>query len=169
MLRGLELLPMRSARTAARAGLLAPALVLALTGCKKPSDQQQAAATLREGSTPNVVLVLIDALRADRVGTYCDRGGLTPTLDAIAKEGVVFERAIAPAPWTQPSIASLFCSRYPGVHQVLNYRQVLRSTYHGEEKVAVFDDAFQTLAESLQARGYVTGAFVANPFILAVW
>ena len=115
---------------------------------------------------PNILFILIDALRADHLGGYGHLGGHSPALDAIAAEAVVFERAIAQAPWTQPSMASLFCSRYPGVHKVIDYKSALNSVYHGEERIAVFNDSFVTLVEVLQQAGYATAAFIANPFIV---
>lgn len=141
-------------------------LWIASSGCEKRSAQAPAEGPITPGPTPNIVFMMIDTLRADYLGAYGNHRQSTPTLDSIATEGVTFERAIAPAPWTQPSIASLFCSVYPGVHQVLDYRQALNSTFKGEPKVAVFSDRFDTLAESLKARGYATAGFVANPYIL---
>jgi arylsulfatase A-like enzyme len=110
---------------------------------------------------------MIDTLRADHLGIHGNPRGSSPAIDSIAAEGVTFERAIAQAPWTQPSIASLFCSLYPGAHQVLDYRQAFNATFKDAPKVAVFGDQFDTLAESLQGRGYATAGFVANPYILA--
>ena len=106
--------------------------------------------------TPNILLVMIDTLRADRVGAYGNRDGLTPHLDALATESLLFECCRAPAPWTQPSIASLFCGRYPGVHRVTDFVQAVRQTVLGQPKVVVFNDRFITLAEWLKARGYAT-------------
>jgi len=115
---------------------------------------------------PNILFILIDALRADRLGCYGHSGRHSPALDAIAAEAVVFERAIAQAPWTQPSMASLFCSYYPGAHMVMDYRKAFDSVYRGKAKITVFNDSFVTLAEVLQQAGYTTAAFVANPFII---
>jgi arylsulfatase len=143
-------------------------LLAGLTGCEPQSPTTPPAEPPPEpGPAPNIVFVLIDTLRADVMGCYGYRGGGTPNLDRIAADGVAFDRMIAQAPWTQPSMASLFCSRYPGVHKVLDYAQAFRATFEGQEKVVVFDESFDTLAESLQARGYATAAFVANPYILA--
>ena len=94
---------------------------------------------------PNIIFILIDALRADRLGSFGNTVGLSPTLDTIAEESVVFERAIAQAPWTQPSIASLFCSYHPGVHKVLDFRQAARSMNPNVPKVAVFNGSFVTV------------------------
>ena len=72
---------------------------------------------------PNIVFVMIDTLRADRLGVLGYDRDLTPTMDAIAAEGVVFEQASAAAPWTQPSIASVFTGQYPEVHEAGDYRR----------------------------------------------
>ncbi len=142
-------------------------LLIALGGCERQPAQVASSrpAPPQPGPTPNIVFLMIDTLRADQLGVYGHAGGLSPNIDAIAAEGVVFERMITQAPWTQPAIASLFCSRYPGVHKVINYRQAFQATFGNADKVVVFDDSFGTLAESLQARGYATAAFVANPYI----
>jgi arylsulfatase A-like enzyme len=112
-------------------------------------------------------MIMIDTLRADRLGAYLSPAGNTPNQDAIAAEGVTFERAITQAPWTQPAIASLFSSCYPGVHKVLDYAHAFRGAFEGTEKIAVFDDRFTTIAESLHDRGYATAGFVANVYIVA--
>ena len=101
---------------------------------------------------PNVVVVLVDTLRVDRVGMFGGGRKLTPFLDSLAPSGFVFERAYAQAPWTNPSIASLFTGRYPAQHGVVTFS-------------AALDPGEQTLAESLAADGYATGAFIANGLV----
>jgi arylsulfatase A-like enzyme len=133
---------------------LIAALLSAVGACKTAADR------------PNVILIVIDTLRADRLGAYGDASGHTPELDAIAAEGITFDRALAQAPWTQPSMASLFCGCNPAVHQVLDYRFALTSSTGAAPKVELLDTGFQTLAESLHDAGYQTAAFVANPFVL---
>lgn len=100
----------------------------------------------------NVLLITIDTLRVDRVGAY-GGGALTPTIDALAADGVKFERAYAHAAMTLPSHASILTGRRPPSHQVRN-----NGTYRlpaGE----------MTLAERLTAAGYHAGAFVGS-FVL---
>jgi Sulfatase len=67
---------------------------------------------------PNVSFIVIDTLRADRLGAYGNQRGLTPFLDEPAEKGVVFENTYAPSSWTMPSVASLFTSRLPSQHRV---------------------------------------------------
>ena len=94
--------------------------------------------------------MLVDTLRADHLGAYGNRGGNSPTFDALAAEGIVFERVIAPAPWTQPAVASLFSAVYPGVHRVLSYELAVDGAVFDRPRVAVFDERFATLAEALR-------------------
>ncbi len=104
----------------------------------------------RSGSgVERVVLVTIDTLRADRLGSYGDLGARTPVLDQLAAQGVRFENAIAPVPLTLPSHTSLMTGQQPPAH--------------GVRHNSVFAVAPDTplLAESLREAGYTTAAFVA--------
>jgi arylsulfatase A-like enzyme len=98
-------------------------------------------------SRPNVVLIVVDTLRADHVGAY---GGAvaTPAMDAIAEGGARFDAAYAHAPMTAPSHASMFTGLMPRQHGLLN---------NGRR----FDPPGETLAEVLRAAGYQTAAFVS--------
>ena len=101
----------------------------------------------------NVLLVTIDTLRADRVGAYGSRAGLTPTLDRLAAEGVRIDRAYAHVPLTLPSHTTLMTGALPftnGVRDNGSFR---------------FDGQRPTLATALKGAGYRTGAFVAS-FVL---
>jgi len=68
----------------------------------------------------NLLLVTIDTLRADRLGCYGYSQIETPNLDQLARRGVLFENAVAPAPLTAPSHASMMTGVYPTVHKVRN-------------------------------------------------
>jgi hypothetical protein len=97
---------------------------------------------------PNVLLIVLDTVRAGSLSLYGYQRPTTPNLSRLAQNGVLFERAIAPAPWTLPSHASMFTGRWP--HEL--------ST--GWTKP--LDDTYPTLAEILSAHGYVSAGFVAN-------
>lgn len=141
--------------------------LLAIAGCDRAPDSSGSPAILPHGARlPDIVFLLIDTLRADRLGVYGHKGELTPSYDALAREGVVFERCFSVAPWTLPSTASLFTGYYPGVHKATDYREV-ESARKDRRAVSVLSDDFQTLAEILHAAGYQTAAFVANPFLQA--
>ncbi|MFO0695657.1 MAG: sulfatase-like hydrolase/transferase [Polyangiales bacterium] len=90
----------------------------------------------------HVLLVTIDALRADHLGTYGYGRGLSPNLDAFAREGVVFERAYAAAPHSSYSLCSLQTSEY--IHEVVDLRLPLPE---------------ETMASVLGDVGYHTAAF----------
>jgi len=141
-------------------------LSAALCGCEEDAATDGAPPPPRIGPTPNIVFILIDTLRSDMLGSHGNLRRSTPALDAIAAEGVDFARAVTAAPWTQPAVASLFCSRYPGAHGVLDYRLPLKAVHTKDQPVvAVMDEGLFTLAECLQKRGYATAGFSANPFI----
>ncbi len=106
---------------------------------------------------PNVVLIIIDTLRADKLGAYGHPEAVSPELDAIARDGVLFERVLAQSSWTRPSVGSLLTSRYP------------RSLGLYDERDQAFADRFQTLAEVLKANGYKTFGLTANPNINSVF
>lgn len=144
------------------------ALVLCTGGCERSPARPEVRSTTPQPARPNIIFVLVDTLRADRVGVYGRRlPSLTPTIDEVAAEGVTFERAIAQAPWTQPSIASMFTSYNPSVHQVFSYEAAaVELSPYEHHTVTVLADEFQTLAECLKAGGYVTAGSVANPVIL---
>jgi arylsulfatase A-like enzyme len=99
-----------------------------------------------------VVLIVVDTLRADRLGAYGNKRGLTPFLDSLAGRGTVFRRVVAPSSWTNPSVASLLTSRYQSQHGIVSFASKL-----AESEV--------TLPEVLHDRGYVTGAFTANALL----
>jgi len=95
----------------------------------------------------NILVITVDTTRADFVGAYGAALGVTPRLDALALQGVVFENAYAPMPQTLPSHSTLFTGLDPRQHLTLE------NTYQ-------LDSEFRTLAELAQERGYATGAFV---------
>jgi arylsulfatase len=105
------------------------------------------------GKTQAVVLIVIDTLRADHLGSYGYAPASTPHLDALAARGVRFSRAMTPVPVTLPAIASLFTGRYPYHHGVRdNERYVMSPDEH-------------TLAERFKKAGWRTGSVVASAII----
>jgi arylsulfatase A-like enzyme len=102
-----------------------------------------------ETRPPNILVIVVDTLRADRLGAYGNPNGLTPFLDELAQRGTVFVNAYASASWTVPSVASLMTSRYSAQHHVVGFGSRLA------------DDEF-TFAEALQPLRYLSGGFSAN-------
>jgi arylsulfatase A-like enzyme len=105
---------------------------------------------------PNVLVVVIDTLRADRLGVYGNTRGLTPFLDGLAARGTLFEHAYAVSSWTIPSVASFFTSRYPTQHHVVTFFS----------RIA---DSEVTVAERLHEGGWTGGCFSANPNLRKDW
>jgi arylsulfatase A-like enzyme len=108
------------------------------------------------GRRPNVVLIVVDTLRADHLGCYGYSRPTTPAIDALAAGALRFEHAYAQAPWTTPSVAAILTSRFPaelGIHEAPDR----------------LDDRFATLAETLRAAGYRTGAVISHFFIGKEW
>ena len=117
------------------------AIVLILAACYSGADSPS--------RPPNVLVIVADTLRADRLGSYGNTRGLTPFLDELATRGVVFANAYAPSSWTSPSVASLFTSRYPSQHRVVSYESVLA-------------DSELTVAEELSALGFRSAGVAGN-------
>ncbi|MCP4427706.1 MAG: sulfatase-like hydrolase/transferase, partial [Chloroflexi bacterium] len=92
---------------------------------------------------PNILLLVMDAGRADRLSCYGYDHLTTPNMDRIAKEGVLYEQAISPAVWTVPSHASLFTGMYPSGHGLKGRNLKLRSD-------------IPTMAGYLGEQGYAT-------------
>ena len=122
-----------------------------------------------EERPPNLLLVTIDTLRADRLGAYGGEPGLTPNLDALARDGILFRNAVAPSPWTLPSVASLFTSLYPSVHGAVQSSNAMQSQTPGFQPTSMLDEGFETLAETLQRAGFRTGGFVRGAYPGAVF
>jgi len=127
-------------------------LVLVLAGTVLGRDylkeRREAACALPPNGSPNVLLIVLDTVRADRLSLYGYQRTTSPTLERLAKRGILFEGARAPAPWTLASHASFFTGHWP--HELdVQWMTPLRGD-------------FPTLAEYLGSHGYATAGFVAN-------
>jgi arylsulfatase A-like enzyme len=98
---------------------------------------------------PNVLLIVLDTVRAKSLGAYGNTRGTSPFLDALGHSGVRFAQAFAPAPWTTPTHASLMTGLWP-TELHLDWNRTL-------------DDREPTVAEVLRRAGYLTAGFVGNP------
>jgi arylsulfatase A-like enzyme len=106
----------------------------------------------RTDRPPNVVLYVVDALRAADLSCYGSQWETSPFLDQLASRGVLFENCAANCSWTKPSVTSLLTSLSPQVHG-------LGSRSHGD----ALPSTVVTLQRSLGEAGYLTGSFSANP------
>ncbi|MDX2161646.1 MAG: sulfatase [bacterium] len=103
-------------------------------------------------SRPNLLLIILDTLRRDRLSIYGNARPTSPHFDAFAADHALFERAVAPAQWTIPAHGSLFTGLYPGAHGLTQANGTLNGLN-------------PTLAEILAASGYHTTAFCNNPLV----
>ncbi len=116
---------------------------------------QASAAEPREvsGPRPNVIVYLVDTLRADHLGCYGyerAEGPVSPEIDAFAGRATLFENSVANTSWTRPAVATIFSGMWPAAHHVNRTKDQL-----APQTI--------TLAEVLRDAGYETGGFVANP------
>lgn len=145
----------RPARSAAMRRLIAGALIIvglfvAVERWRDAGRRHQAPvpAAAPLANAPNVLLIVLDTVRADALSAYGAARNTSPHLARLAQEGVRFEHARAAAPWTLASIASMLTGRWPYELPV------------GPQ--SALDGAHATLAEYLASRGYATGGFTAN-------
>jgi hypothetical protein len=137
----------RIPRSVTRALLAACAALVGLA-CDDGSSLWDPAAS--SADPPNIVIYLVDTLRADAVGAYGNASAHTPAVDALARDGVVFEDAQAPSSWTRPSVASLLTGLHPRRHRT-------------ESRLDALPAEVSTLAERLAAQGYNTAFITTNP------
>jgi arylsulfatase A-like enzyme len=97
---------------------------------------------------PNVILLILDTVRAANLSVYGYERATTPVLEQFAREGTTFESAISTAPWTAPSHSSMLTGRYP--------------FHNGNTYLAPMADSMTTVTEVFRAHGYATGAFMGN-------
>jgi arylsulfatase A-like enzyme len=126
-----------------------------------------AAAGERDASKPmaNVLIIMVDTLRPDRMSAYGYERPTTPTVEMLAEDAIVFERAFAQAPWTKPSVASLFTGLYPRQHGVASADwtdTVDRET----TRVDTLPPGVTTIAEVLSNVGYSTFAVGSNHHLI---
>lgn len=127
----------------ATALLFAIAFAAAFAGCSKAP-----------AARPDVALIVIDTLRADRLGAYGYARPTSPTIDRLAAEGLVYEHASATAPFTMPSVAALMTGRFAdrvGVH-----------SHSAKDRLTTES---KTIAELAGDVGYFTAAVVSNPWL----
>ncbi len=137
--------PQRGGALDTRAVVLAAAL-LALGGCRGGAPLLK--------TEPNLLLVVVDTLRADRLGSYGYAAPTSPNIDAFASDAVVYTDAVSPAPFTMPAMAAMLTGHYPDRTGVVNHARSF-----------ILDTPIATLAERLRRAGYDSAAVVANPWL----
>ena len=147
----------RVLRTARRLfSVLVPIVVLLILAIHILNRKETESAALGQPAAPqgasNVLIIVMDTVRADHLSALGYNRSTTPNLDRLASRGVLFENAISTSSWTLPAHASILTGRYPFEHGA-------------EEKI--YDGRYPTLPEAFRMRGYRTGAFSANTYYFA--
>ena len=109
---------------------------------------------------PNIILLTIDALRADHLSCYGYPVQTSPNIDRLAAESVQFKHAVSTAPWTFPAFSAIHTSMYPSELGVSAFNVPLPQIYQQR-----LDPLRVTLAETLHDQGYRTQAIVTNPWL----
>jgi arylsulfatase A-like enzyme len=120
---------------------LAAGLALGLPGCSRTAPAPR----------PNVLLIVVDALRADHLGAYGYARPTSPVFDAMANRATLFTRAHSTTSWTNPAVESLFTGEHPRILEPGAAQFILPNT--------------RTLAAAFRDAGYRTGAIIANPVL----
>ena len=134
-------------------------LLTLLLACSDPSPPLPAAAP---PDPPDIVLVIVDTLRADHLGFAGHSRATSPNMDALAASGATFTRAYSQSGWTLASVSSLLTGLLP--HEHLAVRDSVERDRYG-----VLSPDTVTLAEALRTAGYATGAVVNNAFLAPVF
>ena len=129
------------------------------------------AGIIAAGTRPDIILITVDALRADHLGVYGYGRPTSPNLDALARESAVIRDHIAQAPYTKASMASLFTGRFPSTHKTYTVSASFSAAMTGrvESKLPVtdiLDEKLWTLPTALSSVGYATIGLTTNPFLL---
>jgi len=130
-----------------------PPEILAGFGGLRLERAYERARTRSAPETPNVILVVMDTLRADRLACYGSGRPTSPHLDVLAQRGTLFEQAYSVSSWTWPATASLLTGLTPMEHGLVN------------EGSSFLLEAAETLAEGFQQAGLTTAAWSANPIV----
>ncbi len=141
---------MRRVRAIALVGVLSLGLAGLAAGARHRFGEpgRLAALPTPAADAPNIVLLIMDTVRAANMSLYGYARATTPVLDALAHESTVFDWAFSAAPWTAPSHASMMTGVWP--------------SEAGADFLGPMHDSLPTVAEQLAKRGYASGGFMAN-------
>ncbi|MGH9322566.1 MAG: sulfatase [Vicinamibacteria bacterium] len=139
--------------------------VVAISSCRRPLEK------------PNVVIITLDTTRRDRLGFHGYVRETSPSLDDLAAQSLVFDRAIAASSWTLPSHASIFTGKFPASHGArydtegpLRLTQAISGPEEWSHyRASGLSPEETTLAELLEGSGYRTGAIVGGPWMKRVF
>ncbi len=127
-----------------------------LAGCTEPSGIDE--------SPPNIVLIVIDTLRADSIELDESSPPITPTMRGLADEGVWFDEAFTHTTWTKPAVATIFTSLFPSQHGILTTPEIRKRNRKYYSKVLIPE--VETIAERLKEGGYETAGIITQTYML---
>ncbi len=137
--------------------------VLSTAGCGGESG------TSSRASNPNVIVVVIDTLRADALPLYGNSRNTSPFLSRVAESGVVFDTAWSVSSWTAPATASILTSLHPFQHHVEKGYRAYQQHQSGDNEQTIslsrIPDSIETIAEAFHRQGYATFGIADNPNI----
>ena len=144
------------------------AIVLLSTGWLACGDGEGAGTKAENFDPPNIVVVLVDTLRADHTSVYGYARNTTPNLARIADVGLLARQHFSNAPWTKPSVGSILTGAHPSAHgsrtgqfeQVQKYKELVAAGK--PPMIEILAERLETLPEKLRDAGYRTAAFLSN-------
>lgn len=170
-----------------KAGLIMLPFILVLLIFTFPLTQKNQLNKTKEikstpGTTPNIILITMDTVRADHLSCYGYQRLTTPNVDQLAREGVLYKNAYSTTSWTLPSHASIFTGRYPskhGAHYNPNFKNIAEATYE-QKQGFTFDDLINqsifklsegniTLAKIFSERGYRTAGIIGGLYASSIF
>ncbi len=134
------------------------------SGNKNSAEKNLTQKVNKTAAKPNILFIVVDTLRADSLSCYGYEKIKTPNIDSLAHNGVLFEHAISQAPWTLPSMASLFTSFYPSVHNG-EKRRTSKTPNIPSTSYSKINGNITWLPEILKNAGYQAQAFIVNPVL----
>lgn len=109
----------------------------------------------REKKPKNLILIVVDAMRADHLGLYNYHRNTTPNIDSLASNAIVCQNAYSQSNWTCPSMASFFTGTYPIVHKIYNSPEKIRNRF------SVLPENLTTIPEALKTKNLYTAAITS--------
>ncbi len=110
----------------------------------------------------NIIVIAVDALQAKHTSYMGYNRKTTPYIDQLASQSVVFTQAISPASWTVPTYLSIFSSKYPSVHGLVNRYKLFGKTQQKLNNFSTENPTLEVMAEILKKNGFKTGGFTGD-------
>lgn len=140
-------------------------VVSALASCAEPAQHPEQSGPALTPPPPDLLVVVLDTVRADALTAYGNARPTSPQLEALARRGVLFEDVTAPSSWTWPSHASLFTGQPPWIHGAHFVQPTNADHQLYDLSLGAMREDLPTLAGQLSESGYTTVSLAANPML----